>query len=346
MPFPECDSHMNHQRITLLTLITILVALPLQAQDLPSPKATPDSPAEITVLVRISSDLFTELISETVDMTVPVDRPVDNFRVTGTATGKGVTKVMLIESDRHAECEVVVTGVAVGKLRSDLGPVIGHMTTRSHFTTSKTIRFTEEEFLSEPAETDAQNCSKIDRVCAKRRGPIGKVVQRIGYKMANKSLGEINAIAQQVSSDMLSSTMDSSVEDLVDELNEDTQLGQLVEKYFPETKQWQPKLATRTDFLLMGYGPPDATLPVELTSSQKPTKSLIELWIKLSPAESLLLNLMSEMEVGYDLLRDHMSEEEAKALADDVKLDRDGDWTVIRFGLPKNSSAPQPSGAE
>lgn len=337
---------MNHRRISLLTLVAILVAFPLQAQNLPSPKQPTDSVTEITVLVRISSDLFTELLSESVDMTVPVDRPVDSYRVTGTATGKGVTKVRLIESDQHAECEVEVTGVAIGKLRSDLGPVIGHMTTRANFTTKKTIRFTEEEFLSEPAETDVHNCSKIDRVCAKRRGPIGKVVQRIGYKLANKSLPEINTIAQQVSADMLSSTMDSSVEDLVDELNEDTQLGQLIEKYFPETKQWQPKLATRADFLLMGYGPPGAVLPAELTSSQKPTKSLIELWIKLSPAESMLLNLMSEMDVGYDLLRDHMSDEEAKELADDVKLDRDGQWTVIRFGLPKNSSPSQSSGPE
>lgn len=325
---------MIHRRILFATLITFLVSSPLTRAGPPNgdKETKRDSMA---VVVRVSKEMFEDLTRHSIDMTVPVNRRVEQYTITGEANGKGVTDIELIESDEHAQCVISVTGTVVGRLRSDVGPAIARMTTRAKFRTEKTVRFDGDDFLGLPTDTTARNCSNIDSVCAKKRGPIGRIVEVIGTKIAKKSLPEVNLAAQNATTEILSDTMEKAVAELIAELNVDMQIGPLVDKYFPETAEWKPRLATRSNYMQAGFGPPASEFPKHLSPSDDEISALAEIWVRLTPGQAMLVNLMSDLDVGYDLLREYMPDEEARALADDIKIDRREEWTVISYGSPK-----------
>ena len=57
--------------------------------------------------------------------------------------------------------------------------------------------------------------------------------------------------------------------------------------------------------------------------------------MRLTPGQAAMLQLIGELDVAYDLLREELPEEEANSLYNDVKLERHGEWSVIKVGLAK-----------
>ena len=191
--------------------------------------------------------------------------------------------------------------------------------------------FGRRDFSVEPATTTARNCSKVDRICAKRRGPVGKLVEHVGRRIAEKSMPELNAEAQQMTAQIVSDKFDQSASALVDSLNETTQADELIFKHFPEVREWKFRTAARTDFLVAGLGPPSVDIPKFLLEEGEPVAH-VELWMKLTPGQAALLELIGEFDIVYDVLRETVGEEGAKRLENDVTLDRHGEWSVIRAG--------------
>lgn len=65
----------------------------------------------------------------------------------------------------------------------------------------------------------------------------------------------------------------------------------------------------------------------------------MELWLRTTPGQTAMLQLVANLDVGYDLLRDHLPEEEAVDIIEDVKVTRVGEWSVIQIGLAKDENA-------
>lgn len=307
----------------------------------PADEAAPSAPLaateneEIKIFLRISRELFEELTQDDIQMTRPVQRRVAGMPLTGQASGEGRTSIQLDTSNEHAEFLVTVTGNAIGLLKSDVGPATAKLTTRARFTSQKRIRFDGTTFRSLPAGTSNCNKTSVDRICAKRKGPIGRLVECVGRRMADKATPEINAVAEKITQEMLSQAFDELASELITELNQTTKFEETVNKYFPQTKSWKYRLATRPDYLLAGVGPPNASFPDFLTAEDKEPEALMEMWLPLTPGQAAILELVGELDVAHDLLSEFLSEEDAKEIADDVQLVRRLDWSVIQIGLPK-----------
>ncbi|MGI9470400.1 MAG: hypothetical protein ACR2NZ_02630 [Rubripirellula sp.] len=289
---------------------------------------------ELDVVFRLSKELLEDLTRDVIEMDVPIDRKIDGSVMKGHASGRGTMTIELPVSDEHAQFTMRVVGTAQGRLQTDAGPAYVNLSSRATFSTHKTIRFDGEVFHDSPAEAETRNCSWLNGICAKRRGPIGCLVERIGRRMAQKKMGEVNATAEEYTRSTLVSKFDASSVDLVNELNETTPFEEIVDKYFPETRSWQIRTSTRPTFLLAGAGPPSAKFPEVVL--EKPPTSHMELWLRTTPGQAAMLQLVANLDVGYDLLREHLPEEEADDVVDDVSVSRVGEWSVIQIGLAKD----------
>ena len=175
--------------------------------------------------------------------------------------------------------------------------------------------------------------------CAKTSGPIGHLVEIVGQRIADKVTPQINSVAEDISQEMLSQTFDAAATELIAELNQTTAFEQTVNKYFPETKLWKYHLATRESFLLAGVGPPGASFPEALGRDDGQPLALLEMWVRTTPGQAAMLELVADWDLAHDLLRDFLPESEAAELAEDVRVTRRGDWSVIQIGLAKAPAA-------
>ena len=288
---------------------------------------------QLDVVFRLSKELLEDLTRDVIEMDVPIDRTIDGTAMKGNASGRGNMTIELPVSDEHAQFTMQLVGTAHGKLRSDVGPAFVHLSSNATFSTHKTIRFDGELFHDDPAEAETHNDTRLEGIGAKRRGVIGCLVERIGRRMAQKQMCEVNATAEDYTRRTLISKFDAASVDLVNKLNETTQFEEVVDKYFPETRSWRIRTATRPTFLLAGAGPPAARFPRVVLET--PPASHMELWLRTTPGQAAMLQLVANLDVGYDLLRDHLPEEEADDIVEDVYVSRVGDWSVIQIGLAK-----------
>ena len=328
------------------SLIYVAVCLllfhsPLFAEQPIPGSSTTDQP-EVEIVTRVSKELLVELTRHDIEMSIPIQRNVEGMSVTGNAPGEGVTSIELVSpSDDLADFVISILGTAVGRLRSDVGPAIVHLTSRAQFTAQKRFHLDGITFRADPATSSSQNCTTVDRVCAKRRGPLGKVVEHVGRHVAKKSVGDVNQLAEEITADILAKTFDETAVELLEQLNQANELDDVVLKYFPETRAWKAHLAARREFLIAGFGPPASTLPEFLLDPKNPPEALMELWMRLTPGQAAMLQMIGDLDLAYDLLREELPEEEANSLYADVKLERQGEWSVIKVGLAKPRQSSQ-----
>ena len=319
-----------------------ILATSSRADELSSVPTKGTEKAEIKIVLRISKELFDDLTQDVVEMSLPIKECVEGMPLTGQASGEGRTSVEMQTSDESAEFLITMKGTGTASLRADVGPVIARLTSRAQFTSQKKFRFDGIQFHADETSTSSQNKTTIDRICAKRRGPVGRLIEHVGRRMADKATSEINSVAQEFSEDMLSQAFDELGVELLTELNQTTKFEETVKKYFPETETWKYHLATRPHYLLAGAGPPGASFSESLSGSDEQLEALMEMWLPLTPGQAALLELVGELDVAYDFLREFLPEEDAKGMAEDVKLIRRGDWSVIQFGLPKPKPLESP----
>jgi len=82
------------------------------------------------------------------------------------------------------------------------------MTSRAQFTSQQRFQFDGITFRAGVASTVSQHVTTIDRICAKRRGPIGRLIECVGRRMADEATAEINSVAEEFSEALLSQTLD------------------------------------------------------------------------------------------------------------------------------------------
>lgn len=303
-----------------------------------------DDAREIGIVLRISDQLFEELTRDTVTSAFPVRRNVDGRMVYGDAVGEGTTSVRLEVSDSDADAEIIVAvkGTTNARLYSRVGPVTVHFSTRGQFDSELRLHFDGIRYHADPATSTSRNCSTVDRVCARRRGPVGKLVERVGGRMADNAIAEVNEVIEDVSVEILNETFDEAAVELVAELNQTTEFEKQIAKYFPETANWMYHLDTHEHYIVAGIAPPEAEFPAIFDQQDEHPHALLEMWLKTTPGEAAMLQMMADWGIAYDLLKGFVPEEDREELADEVKLIRRGEWSVIQIGLPKADTTSQP----
>ena len=126
---------------------------------------------------------------------------------------------------------------------------------------------------------------------------------------------------------MIVDLFDETGEELLGKLDELSVFDETIEKYFPETRDFEYQLATTDREILVAVGPTTAEFP-----DLPEPKADVELWIKTRPIEAAFIQLVADWEIAHDLLREYVPEEEARAIADDISVESGDGWTVIRVG--------------
>lgn len=298
---------------------------------------------EIEVIFRFSRSLFESLTQQKIEMTIPIERTVEGMEVSGSVDAIGRTAIELSTSGDRAEFKISVPGTANASFHANVGPATGFASSVTHFTSQKRIVFDGSKFVQQPTCSSTSSCARIDAICPKRHGPIGKVVKKIGRCIAQKNIDNIRQAVDEAAIEILTDTFDEKANEFLDKLNELSfpELEKTVEKHFPETKSDISHLATLVDSIVVGAGPPGAQF-----RDLPPATAHVELWIKTRPLEAAFLEMLVEWNVAHDLLKDYLPDADAKQVAEDLAIETVDGWTVLRIGVEvkdteedKNSSA-------
>lgn len=174
--------------------------------------------------------------------------------------------------------------------------------------------------------------SQIDSVCTQRHGPLSSIIRRIASNKLSEAKPDMDAYLHSRATGRLEQAMTEVSTDVVEELNEANQLDEMIVEHFPEAKSWKYHLAATDQVLTAAVGPTDATIPSLRTNADGTLPVSMEVWIKTTWKESLLLKAALTWSSTQDLLEDVLPAEFAKLIADDVTLSTDGDWFVISVG--------------
>ncbi len=298
---------------------------------------------EIEIILRLSKDLIDALTRDKIEMTFPVDKEVQGIKSSGSVYAEGVPQIVFQNADNHAEFEIRVSGTAYANFHADAGPAVAGTTSTTKFLARKSFYFDGKRFTQGPVESSVTSKTCVKQICPKRKGPIGRIVKRIGWCIVRKNICEINQSVNDVAEEFVNETFDENGTKLVEKLNNltPTQLELMVEKYFPESKSDVLLLSTRSDSMLVGLGPPQSSF-----RDLPPAKSPIELWLKTRPLEALFIKSLVEWNGAHDLLRKVLPEDEAKKIAEDLSVETIDGWTVIRIGVAKESDPDNPEASE
>lgn len=332
---------MSTKRIAFFCVLILWTGMGLSlatSQTIPTPaiptiKMKPAESGEIEIMIRFSKGLFESLTKHNVEMKVPIDRTVDGMKVSGQADGKGVTEIRFDESQSTGEFIIKVPGSADVSFQGDAGPATAHATSVVQFDTSKKIRFDGRVFTQGATTTESRGSTCVTRICPRRSGLIGRLVKRIGWRMARKSICDVNRQVEKVANEILRDTFDERATELITELNDihkelhESQFQATLQKYFPNSNSFDYQLQTLPDSIIAAVGAPNAKLP-----KLPPAKSHIEIWLKTRPLEATFLELMVEWNVAHDLLKEYLPAEEAKLIAEDLKVETVDGWSVLRVG--------------
>jgi hypothetical protein len=201
--------------------------------------------------------------------------------------------VQLDVSDEHADFIIAVTGTTTASLHSSVGPATVYLSTRGRFTSQLRMRFDGIAYHADRATSTSCNCSTVDRVCARRRGPVGRLVEHVGERIADGAISDINSVVEDVSEEILNETFEEAAVEIIAKLNQTTEFDELVDKFFPETAAWTYHLATRESFLLAGVGPAGAEFPAIVTEDDGQPHALLEMWLRTTPGQAAMLQMMA-----------------------------------------------------
>lgn len=327
-------SHPNHVTRTgsatvLICPLVVFVAV-MVGGSLPVAGQT-DARPEVDIVFRMSRELFEDLTRDTIEMTIPIDSSAQGARVTGEATGETTNSVVLETSEGVAEFVVRAEGTAVATFVANADIISAHAHSNIDFTSETRIRFDGSTFSQIPTVVESTSRTRIDQVCSRRRGLVGRVVRCVAWRVLGRSRVEIEGEVTKMAQQLIARQADLAAKDLVSELNQTTKLDETLAKYFPAAAQWTYHLATTPRHIVAGAGPADATLPELPVADDDP---LVEVWIRTRPVEAIMLSMLVDWELAYSLLKEFLPEEEAKEVADQVAVITNGGWSVIQIGRP------------
>ena len=294
---------------------------------------------EIGIVLVVSKTTIDALVQDEVEIKIPIKRDVQGIPVTGEAVGRGIPRVDFVPSSDSGRFMVIVDGTAEGHVSSTVGPATVHFSTIATFHSEKQVAFNGVNFFGLPTQTRNCNQTKIDQICSRPRRLAGRLVRRVAGCVARRNKCEIDHEMVIATRELINETFDEISENLVSSLDVSFPFGDLIRKHFPETEDWTFSLITRSDSIVTGIGPPDARLSAEfregreheLLGDQPP--ALAEIWLKTTPGQAAMLQLVADWDLAYDVLRDKVDPAIANLLVGEVKLVNITGWSVLRVGI-------------
>lgn len=285
---------------------------------------------EIEIVLRVSKAYLESLTRSEVKYSFPIQRNVDGMPVRGHVDANGTSMLEIIPSTEKADFVLSVIGKANSRFTIDAGPAKATASSVTDYTAKKVFSFDGVDYQQNPATTDTTSCTRLRSICPKHRGLIGKLVQKIGRNIAKQNWSDVNREVDTSASKYILEKFEKSAAELITKLDEMSRFDETVDillDNYPDLNDAEYRLAAQGTSLLAGLGPRSAEF-----RKFPPTKSTVELWLKTRPAEAAFLQIVIEWDLAHDLLREYLPEAEAKKFAEDLTVEVEDGWTVLRLG--------------
>ena len=167
------------------------------------------------VFVNLSSPLIEAAIDKPIDRQEVVPDNIlgvslrSDTHTVGTVTGRTVP------SDEQAVLELTSSGHISSKNRGTKGPASIRSSSESDYTVTKRIAFSDEGFVAEPAEVQADLKSDIHSISKSGGGLGSRIVSKQGWKKAGQNKGRANAIATDHTKNRVRKRMDDEAGDSI-----------------------------------------------------------------------------------------------------------------------------------
>src|SRR5262249_53893671 len=150
------------------------------------------------IVVRVSRELLAPLIERPIDEVLSVDEVILGVRAVGDAQVRARPQLVLKDDPDLAAFTVLLEGSIESQTIGRKGPVDIYSRSQTRFTTAKRVCFRPGRgFVQEPALIESQTSSNTEQIIPDRRGPLGRVVERIAWRRVDESRDEVNQIVKE-----------------------------------------------------------------------------------------------------------------------------------------------------
>jgi hypothetical protein len=171
-------------------------ALPIR--ETPSPSLPQATRSARWAVVYLPADLFRPLVEQPIDENLPVDEEILGVRATGQARVIGQPKLILTEDSQAAALQIELSGTIHSQTVGRKGPATLYGHSNATFTASKRVVFDPARgFVGQPSQATVQTDQTTDRIETRRRGPLGRVIERVAWSRVADSREEVQAIVKE-----------------------------------------------------------------------------------------------------------------------------------------------------
>lgn len=320
---------MRHSRPTFALAVLSLLSI---VSTVHSADDANDKSPETPIVLRVSKQLVEDLTADEFVADIPISDDFNGLPIDGVIRTRSKIKITLLTSDKKATCLLTADGKAHAELTASRGPVTASGQAWIPYHVETRVTFDGEKFKAHPITSRVEVSSQIDGVHTRRNGPLGRVVQRIATRVIDDAKPQLDAQLYHRARHKFEKELAAVAADLVKQLNSENKLDRMIAQHFPESKTWNYHVASSDKIIFAAVGPKDATIPDFGKLAGGAMKAPMDLWIRTTWEETLVINTALVWKSTHELLKQALPAKLAERLADDVTLSTLDNWFVVTVG--------------
>jgi len=298
-----------------------------------APVADPAAKPQPVVVIRLTHELFKVLVTEDVYYTLTEDRTAEGVRINAEAVATGKADMKLDTSGKHPVFTVRLIGEASTRLKLDSGPAVAYARSTTPFTSAQRITYDGERFFEGEPSVEARGRTRLERVCSRRRGPLGLLVRRIARRKLGEAEPKINREVDAFTEDFVAGKLEEVKESFFSDLTRVNVLEKAVRAAFPDSESWVYRLSSDERYVVVMLGPEDAAQP-NLPALGEPSEFPLLIWMRMTPEQALLAQVLLVSNGTDQLIRQLAPKKIADVLEGNVHIRTFDGWMELKASQP------------
>ena len=183
--------------------------------------------------------------------------------------------------------------------------MVNKLKSSGSFHSASQVFFNGHSFSQEDTTCTSDQRTKITSLCSKQKGVAGRLVRRIGWKKVCEARSRINQRVTTRVEEGVSESLDEAVAEVVQELNGliAGEVAEMLELLDKSSVNWQAHLSVTEKYMQAVIGPTESIDTNVARELPMATGADIEVWVRLSTQDAILLGLASVWNDSNDLLK-------------------------------------------
>lgn len=320
------------KRVIQACLLAILLGASSVEGNEPTEDA--DNREQLVVVVRVSGQLMERLVNRSFDEESPFDMQVLDAWCSGIAHARGHTSLDFANNSLDHPIRIRVEGEIVSPATGILGPFAVTATNRMPFQVDMLLKFDGSQFSLIETVVVGEGRSEIGCVTPRRNRIGSKIVSRAATRFAPCLLPDYDAAGSRIARESIRDEANAAMEKLLVQVNQATKIDQALELILNQ-EGYARDLSKTESFLQVkfasteqqGVAPPADTLSDD---------SAFEIWVYPNQSTSLLRELARVLQSVPPSISRILPDlpTPLKEFEEQAEVASDGQWDVIRVGLP------------